>query len=406
MFIMNNKIKLALKGAFAFLLLVSLLLPCTASFPTAEASVQSELNDKQNELKRLEALLSEMRGEKEKLLESIKENEGRLNSLLIEKSKLEASIGYSETEIELINSLIDGYSQQLLKLDENLKKSEKLKEEKITQLCLVLKYIYENKDVSSLELFFSSENFSQYVSKKEHAKSIVSYQQTIIAEIEKAETESEQSREDYEKANASLEGYKKTLEEKKLSVDSEYKELEKVIYDVENLLELNEEEYDEINKLENEYASEIGKVKVDIEELTEYLSNQFRWPLYQSQKYYISSYFGYRNGPFVGKEHHNGVDIVVPKGTSILASAGGVVTRSEYASVFGNVVVITHGNGLQTLYCHCSKRLVSVGDKVKQGDVIAQVGSTGQSTGPHLHFAFILNGSYVNPEKYISEDYF
>ncbi|MBO7254405.1 MAG: M23 family metallopeptidase [Clostridia bacterium] len=139
----------------------------------------------------------------------------------------------------------------------------------------------------------------------------------------------------------------------------------------------------------------------------EYLSKQFRWPLYESQRYYISSYFGNRNDPFsTSREHHNGVDIVVPKGTPILASAGGVVTRSEYASVFGNVVVISHGNGLQTLYCHCSQRKVSVGDKVKQGEVIALVGSTGRSTGPHLHFSFILNGSYVNPEKYVDKGYF
>lgn len=405
-FIMNKKIKLAAKAVFAILLSFALAVPCASSLPAAEASVQSELNDKQNELKKLENLLAAAKKEKSELLESIKQTEGKLNSLLVEKSKLEASIGYSETEIELINSLVAGYSEQLSALDENLKKTEKLKEEKINQLCLMLKYIYENKEVSSLELFFTSESFSQYVSKKEHAKSILYYQQSIISEIEETELECEKAKDDYEKARLSLEGYKKSLEEKKTSVDSEYKELEKIISEFENLLELKEEDYNAINDIEKEYASEIGKVKVDIAELTEYLSSQFRWPLYESQKYYISSYFGYRNGPFAGKEHHNGVDIVVPKGTSILASAGGVVTRSEYASVFGNVVVITHGNGLQTLYCHCSKRLVSVGDKVKQGDVIAKVGSTGQSTGPHLHFAFILNGSYVNPEKYISKDYF
>ena len=393
------------KQFFLIFISVAMLMPLCVTVKEADASVQSELTEKQNELKKLESLLANAKKEKAELLESLKKTEGELNSLLNQKSRLEASIGYSETEIELINSLVEGYSLHLEELQENLKDSEKLKEEKIIQLCSVLKYIYENKDVSSLELFFSSESFSQYVSKKEQAKSILSYQETIISEIEETEKELVQATEDYEKATASIEGYRKILEDKKLSVDVEYKELEKVIYELENVIELTEEDYNAINKVEKNYASEIGKIKVDIAELTEYLSSQFRWPLYQNQSYYISSYFGYRNGPY-NYEHHNGIDIVAPKGTSILASSGGVVTRSEYAPVFGNVVVISHGNGLQTLYCHCSERLVSVGTKVKQGDVIAKIGSTGQSTGPHLHFAFILNGSYVNPQKYISKEYF
>lgn len=403
--IVKNKALRTMKVFLTLFFAVLMIMPVFSPVSKVEASIESDLANKRNELKKLEGLLADAREEKSKILESLRETEGKLNSYLVEKSRLETSIGYSEKEIELINSLVEGYSQQIEELDENLKKVEKLKNEKISQLCLVLKYIYENKDVSSMELFFSSENFSQYVSKKEYAKSVLYYQETIISEIEKTESESEQMRKDYEIANASLVGYKKTLEEKKVSVDAEYKELEKVIYDLENTLELKEEDYNAINDIEKDYASEIGKVKVDIAELTEYLSTQFRWPFSQNQKYYISSYFGYRNGPYQ-YEHHNGVDIVVPKGTSILASAGGVVTRSEYAPVFGNVVVISHGNGLQTLYCHCSSRLVSVGDKVKQGEVIAKVGSTGQSTGPHLHFAFILNGSYVNPQKYVSKEYF
>ncbi|MBE6648352.1 MAG: hypothetical protein E7614_02390 [Ruminococcaceae bacterium] len=396
------------KTLLAFVLALAMIFPTSALPEKAEASVQSELTDKQNELKQLEAKLSSTRKEKAELLKKLKETEGKLNSLLGEKTALEASIGYSEAEIELIGQLVEGYGEHLLELEATLKKAEGLKEEKIRQLCTVLKYIYENKSVSSLELFFSSDSFSEYVSKKEHAKSILSYQEAIISEIEKTESETEKAYEDYEKAVLSLDEYKKYIEEKKLTVADEYKRLEDVILELQGNAELLEKDYDAINSIEKDYAKEIGQVKIDIEELSEYLSNQFRWPLYQNQSYYISSYFGTRKDPFgsSSKEHHNGVDIVVPKGTPILASSGGIVTRSEYASVFGNVVVISHGNGLQTLYCHCKERLVSVGDKVKQGDVIAKVGSTGRSTAPHLHFSFILNGSYVNPEKYVAKEYF
>lgn len=401
----NYSFKKAVKILASFALAFALLIPCFGQIPEVDASLESELTDKQNELKKLEAQLAAARDEKSKLLASIKETEGKLNGYLVEKSRLEASIGYSEMEIELINSLVEGYTSQLSELDSNLKTTEKLKEEKVSQLCNVIKYIYENRDVSSLELFFSSDSFSQFVSKKENAKKVIFYQEEIISEINETELEYEKAKVDYERASASLDGYKKTLEEKKISVEAEHKELEKVVVDLQNTMELQEEDYNAVVDIEKEYASEIGNVQVDIKELLEYLSSQYIWPFYQNQSYYITSYFGYRNGPY-GYGYHNGMDIAVPKGTPILASSGGIVTRSEYAPVFGNVVVVTHGNGLQTLYCHCSERLVSVGEKVKQGDVIAKVGSTGRSTGPHLHLAFILNGSYVNPKKYLPKEYF
>ncbi len=371
-----------------------------------EASIESELAEKKNELKKLENALSEAKGKKEKILAAIKEKEGKLNALLYEKNQLEASILYSENEIVIIESLISGYEEHLAELEVSLSESEKLRKEKIEQLCLVLKYIYENGDVSSLELFFSSDSFSEYISKKEYAKTVLSYQQTIISEIESVAAETEKAKSDYEKSKASLEGYRQVLEDRKLTVADEYAILDSLLASVKGEIELSESEYNAIDEIEKQYAEEIGRVKLDIEDLTDYLSSRYIWPFATNQSYYISSHFGYRYGPFSGYEHHNGVDIVVPHGTPILASSGGVVTRSEYAPVFGNVVVVTHSNGVQTLYCHCSKRLVSVGDRVKQGEKIALVGSTGNSTGAHLHFAFILNGKYVNPNKYVAKEYF
>ncbi len=409
---MRFKINCNLKRIFKAILLIIICFSfCASSFEFPEkaeaASIQSQLTEKQQELKKLEGLLSEAKAQKAEILKKLKETEGKLTSLLAEKTKLEVSIGYSETEIELIEKLVTGYEEQLDEFAKNLEEAEKLKQEKVSQLCFVLKYIYENKNLSSIELFFSSDTFSEFVSKKEYAKNVLSYQKNILDEIEKTERENHKVKSEYEAAKASLIEYRKAVEDKKLLVADDYKKLDSLILEYQSALELTEEELNALDSVEKEYASDVSNVKIDIEELMEYLSNQFRWPLYENQSYYISSYFGNRKDPFSSsREHHNGVDIVVPKGTPILASSGGVVTRSEYASVFGNVVVISHGNGLQTLYCHCSQRNVSVGDKVKQGDVIALVGSTGRSTAPHLHFSFILNGSYVNPEKYVEKSYF
>jgi septal ring factor EnvC (AmiA/AmiB activator) len=139
--IVKNKALRTMKVFLTLFFAVLMIMPVFSPVSKVEASIESDLANKRNELKKLEGLLADAREEKSKILESLRETEGKLNSYLVEKSRLETSIGYSEKEIELINSLVEGYSQQIEELDENLKKVEKLKNEKISQLCLVLKYI-------------------------------------------------------------------------------------------------------------------------------------------------------------------------------------------------------------------------------------------------------------------------
>jgi len=117
---------------------------------------------------------------------------------------------------------------------------------------------------------------------------------------------------------------------------------------------------------------------------------------------YISSVFGYRISPFTErKEFHKGLDIATKKGTPILATADGVVTFSDKKGLIGNMIVIDHGYGFTTRYGHCQKLLKNKGDTVKRGDIIALVGNTGRSTGPHVHYEVQLNGVQVNPTRYI-----
>jgi len=132
-----------------------------------------------------------------------------------------------------------------------------------------------------------------------------------------------------------------------------------------------------------------------------YLSNfPTLWPV--SGK--ISSGFGWRRGPFGGgSEHHDGIDIPARTGTHIHAAGGGTVTFSGWRNGHGNTVIIDHGDGMSTLYAHNSRNIVTVGQRVSRGDVIAHVGSTGRSTGPHLHFEVHVNGRPVNPRPFMHE---
>jgi murein DD-endopeptidase MepM/ murein hydrolase activator NlpD len=115
----------------------------------------------------------------------------------------------------------------------------------------------------------------------------------------------------------------------------------------------------------------------------------------------VSSEFGYRICPFHGRELHSGIDIAAPNGTQIHAALSGTVTKSYYSNSYGNYTIIDHGNGVTTAYAHQSKRLVNVGDKVEANQVIGLVGSTGNSTGPHLHFEVRVDGELQNPRNFL-----
>ena len=130
-------------------------------------------------------------------------------------------------------------------------------------------------------------------------------------------------------------------------------------------------------------------------------SSGFLWPLSGYTR--VTSPFGYRNCPFHGQELHGGCDVPAPSGTPIMATKSGVVVVSTYGSSYGNYVVIAHSDGSRSLYAHQSQRAVSVGQTVSQGQVIGYVGTTGSSTGNHLHFEIWLNSSSssrVNPVAY------
>ena len=127
----------------------------------------------------------------------------------------------------------------------------------------------------------------------------------------------------------------------------------------------------------------------------------FKWPCPSSSR--ITSNFGDRESPTEGaSSNHKGIDIGASTGANIIAAADGEVVISTYSYSAGNYIMIDHGGGVSTVYMHCSQLLVSKGAKVTQGQVIAKVGSTGYSTGPHLHFGIRSGGTYVNPRKYVS----
>ncbi|MBD1399378.1 M23 family metallopeptidase [Pelovirga terrestris] len=170
---------------------------------------------------------------------------------------------------------------------------------------------------------------------------------------------------------------------------------------------------DEDNFSLNEIQQQINALQIDIElrrqaqqDVRNLLNDQISisrstpkgWPT----RGWLSSYFGKRKSPFTGRTvMHEGLDIAANTGTPVVAPADGIVARVTYSSTYGNKVVIDHGYGYQTLYAHNSRILVKVGQRVTRGERIAQVGNTGVSTGPHLHYEVHLNGVPIDPRAFL-----
>ncbi len=210
-----------------------------------------------------------------------------------------------------------------------------------------------------------------------------------------------------------LNGQKKSVEEEQKRVEAlitqkqqQIDSYESDISNKENAIREYEADLKEqseiIEQLEKAVADEKKQILMNNGLVLTYDGGAFVFPVEKYTR--VSSDYGYRIHPTLGvRQFHNGVDLASPKGTPIYAAYDGVVVAATYSSTMGNYVMINHGGGLYTIYMHASKLLVKVDDIVARGDTIAKVGSTGRSTGNHLHFTVRLNGEYMNPWNYISK---
>ena len=201
--------------------------------------------------------------------------------------------------------------------------------------------------------------------------------------------------------------YKKTVvtrDKQKVTEKANDKEigitkLKEINQSLETQISKNGQVYDKLQEEDARLNAELAKEMTKLQSKSQsYIGGKMTWPVPASTR--ISSHFGDRVGR---SAPHQGLDIAAPTGTTIVAASGGKVINSSRRGGYGNIVIIDHGSGIATYYAHCSILLVKVGDKVIAGSVIAKVGSTGDSTGPHCHFEVRENGTAVNPLKYLNK---
>lgn len=327
-------------------------------------------------------------------------------------AELDKKISEVDGQIYDLNNQIAEQEAKIETTQQELSEAEADAANQWEMMKLRIKFMYEHNDEGYLALLFSSKSLGEMLNRAEYISKISSYDRKMLTEYKETADSIAQMKSELETELAQLEDNKTSLQVTKASLEVVQQEKEKEFEDyqtqlaslgkLEETLEAKrQQQEDKIKKMEEqikqEEANKGSNSGVDISE------GSMLWPTISKR---ITSRYGYRKDPATGATKlHNGVDIgaVTPGvwGDPIYAAESGTVTNVTPDEVGGNWVWIYHGNGLYTVYMHCSKQLVKVGDKVNRGDTIALMGSTGYSTGAHLHFAVRLNGSYVNPEPYI-----
>ncbi len=277
--------------------------------------------------------------------------------------------------------------------------------------------MYEQGEVSYLEVLLGASDFSDFLSRLDIVNSIVDLSRKLADELEAKKQTVEQAKlfiEDAKKATeadkAEAATKKGEVEAKKSELEGYEKELVKEITGYEQTLEEYETQMKNAEAAENAAQADLDALIRQQEQNTtdsggstpNYSGDGFMWPVpgYTG----INSPFGYRTHPITGEylSFHGGVDINVGYGVPVHASQSGVVAYAGWHYSYGNYVLINHGGGISTLYAHNSSLATYTGASVSKGEVISYVGSTGDSTGPHLHFEYRINGNRVNALDYVA----
>ena len=297
-------------------------------------------------------------------------------------SQIEKDVKEMQKKVDNLNYMISQTSEQISDTETKIEKKEKEMAERQDNLNERLRVMYKNGSIGFVDVLLGSNSISEFVSNMEIIQKIYQNDVEVLETLKKEHEE--------------LEGIKASLKERKTKLASQKEELasDKAELDVKKK-ELQAEE-EKLKAEADRLTSEILKL---MDKNSPYVGGEFAWPCPASS--YISSSFGNRLHPTLKVWlFHTGIDIGCAAGKDIVAAASGKVIMSQVYGGYGNCVMIDHGGGIVTLYGHASKLLVSQGDTVKRGQTIALVGSTGRSTGPHLHFEVRENGQYINPMSY------
>ncbi len=337
---------------------------------------------------------------------SISKKIEQLDNIKDQKQDITKEIETLDRQIDSARSSIEDLQKQISNLNSDINEKEKKIEEaekKMKELHSLLQArivaLYKNGESTYLELLLDADSVTDFFSRYQVVESILEYDKQLLDSTAKNKELIEKTKLRLESQKIERERIKTAKGETKAQLDT-YRGNRNVY-----LRKLNSKERD-LEAAVDQLLRESDQLEERIKRIQQgnkktYTGGKFMWPVKGSTR--ISSYYGYRMHPILKKKKmHTGIDISASSGTSIVAAASGTVIFADWYGGYGKAVIIDHGGGKSTLYAHCSKIMVSENQEVKAGEKIAEVGSTGLSTGPHLHFEVRENGKHVNPLSYVS----
>ena len=375
-----------LKRKSRFAMIVAILLMLTFAVETSLASAAT-LSQIRNNIKNKQQELNESRAKEKSLGDQVNSLEQQINSKQSDIDELEASISEAQAKLETLEEELAAAEEKVNTQNENLNAR--------------LRNMYKNGSVGFIDVLMDSGSFSEFLNNLSLVEKVYTSDQDVLEELQKAYDEIDAKKKEIETLQAELSESKATMEEQKSSLEADKASVEK--------------KKSEIAADSAETQRELDKLEADAQALTSSIRNSgsssssskynggiMAWPVPSCHT--VSSGYGGRIHPTTGKyKFHGGLDIPGSYGSAIVAAhSGKVIWAGNRGDSYGNYVIIDHGGGVSTLYGHSSKVLVSTGQSVSRGQRIANVGSTGRSTGPHCHFEVRINGSRVNPNPYVN----
>ena len=377
---------------------------------TEDAAPTKSLQEAQDEKAQLEKALKEAQS----TIEDLRDSKGDIESKVTELNQQLIDISARITDLE---NQLTAKSEDIQETKDELAGAKEREAQQYADMKVRIQFMYENGQTSYLEALLSSRNISEFLNSADYIAQIQSYDRQKLTEYQDTVESIVNLEAQLEQEYTDLEALKSTVESNKATVAAMMRQKESELADISGDIEDAQSDADyyaaEIQAQEELIAAikraEAEKAAAGVEEHP-YTGGAFRWPCPSSTR--VTSDYGTRVSPMSGaSSNHKGIDIGASAGADIIAAADGTVTAASYSSAagnyvmidhgYGNFVMIDHGGGLYTVYMHASSLLVSPGQTVSAGDVIAKVGSTGISTGSHLHFGVSLNGSYVSPWSYL-----
>ena len=331
---------------------------------------------------------------------NFKDSQKRKENALAQFNSIDKQINDTELEISTLDAQIEQ-----TKTDITLKEAELVQAEadyaSYKEIFLQrARVMYESSEVKYLEILFSATDFSDFLTKLDMISQIVEYDKSILIKLEETKIRIETAKKELEDILARQEENLKNLEAKKVSLDAVLEEKRVLLQEAQKDVEKYKAIFEAAEAAEKRLIEENKKALSYDGNPIKYGGGAFAWPVPGVSR--ITSKYGNRIHPvYKTQKFHSGIDIGAGYGLNIVASADGVVTLATTNGGYGQCIIINHGSGITTLYGHCSTLLVSNGDKVTKGQVIAKVGSTGVSTGPHLHFEVRINGATKDPLSYV-----